>query len=184
MLDSSGSIGSSNFETVRQFLLDFVQKVTIGPNNNQIGVIQFSSSASVIFSLNTYSSKVGALNAINNIVYIGGGTATHYALQLLITQGFTTGGGARLSDGSISRLAVMLTDGASNSNAKTISAASAVHSFTPSISVYAIGVGININQIELDAIASQPSYVSLISSFALLETLQQQLSYEVCFEGI
>ena len=186
MLDSSGSIGSSNFETVRTFVLDFVGGLTIGPNDNQVGVIVFSSSASVVFNLNTYSSKFAVLNAISNIAYIGGGTATHIALQLLISQGFTTGGGARLSDGGVSRLAVVLTDGVSNSAAQTISAASAVHSFEPSINVYAIGVGSNLNQAELNAIASQPSYLSLVSSFdiSLLENLQQQQSYELCNRGI
>ena len=154
MLDSSGSIGSSNFETVRTFVLDFVGGLPIGPNDNQVGVIVFSSSASVVFNLNTYSSKFAVLNAISNIAYRGGGTATHIALQLLISQGFTTDGGARLSDGGVSRLAVVLTDGVSNSAAETISAASAVHSFEPSINVYAIGVGSNLNQAELNAIAS------------------------------
>ena len=186
MLDSSGSIGRLNFQRVRKFVLDFVEELTIGPNDNQVGVIVFSSSASVVFNLNTYSSKYAVLNAISNIAYIGGGTATHIALQLLISQGFTTGGGARLSDGGVSRLAILLTDGASGLAAVTISAASAVHSFEPSIDVFAIGVGSNINQAELNAIASQPSYVSLISSFdgSLLENLQQQLSYEFCNRGI
>ena len=186
VLDSSGSIGSSNFETVRTFVLDFVEGLTIGPNDNQVGVIVFSSSASVVFKLNTYSSKNGVLNAISNIAYTSGGTATHIALQLLISQGFTTGGGARLSDGGVSRLAVVLTDGVSNSANLTITAASTVHSFKPSINVYAIGVGSNLNQDELNAIASQPSYVSLIYSFelSLLENLQQQQSYELCYRGI
>ena len=184
VLDSSGSIGRSNFAAIRKFVLDFVQELTIGPNDNQIGVILFSSSASIVFNLNSYSSKGSVLTAISNIGYTGGGTSTHSALQLLIAQGFTTRRGARLSDGGISRLAVVLTDGESSSKAQTLSAASAVHSFTPSINVYAIGVGSNINQIELNAIASQPSYVSLIASFTLLENLQQQLSYELCFKGI
>ena len=101
----------------------------------------FSSSASDVFNLNTYFSKFAVLNAISNIAYRGGGTATHIALQLLISQGFTTGGGARLSDGGVSRLAVVLIDGLSNSAAQTISAARAVHSFEPSLNVYVIGVG-------------------------------------------
>ena len=149
MLDSSGSIGRLNFQRVRKFVLDFVEELTIGPNDNQVGVIVFSSSASVVFNLNTYSSKYAVLNAISNIAYIGGGTATHIALQRLISQGFTTGGGARLSDGGVSRLAILLTDGASGSAALTITAASSVHNFKPSIDVFAIGVGNNINQAEV-----------------------------------
>ena len=79
----------------------------------------------------------------------------------------------------------MMTDGRSNSENQTLLAASEVHSFEPSINVYAIGVTNSINQYELDA-ASQESYVSLISFFdsSLLDNLQQQQSYELCYRGI
>ena len=71
-------------------------------------------------------------------------------------------------------------------NYRTLVAASEVHSFIPSINVYAIGVTDSINDDELDAIASQPSYISLISSFdsSLLNNLQQQQNYELCYRGI
>ena len=188
VLDASGSIGSSNFQTVRQFVLDFVQGLEIGPNDNQVGVIRFSSSnlVDVIFNLNTYSSKNDVLNAVSNIAYTGGSTNTHLALRLLLSQGFTTGGGARLSDGSVLRLAVVVTDGRSTSFTQTMSAARAVNSFVPSINVYTIGVTNNINRVELDAIASQPDFVFLLSSFnsTVLGNLQQQQSYQLCFRGI
>ena len=186
MLDSSGSVGNSNFQTVRQFVLDFVQGLNIGPNDTQVGVIVFSDFTTVAFNLNTYSSKDSVLNAVRNIQYIGGGTNTQSALDSLISQGFTTRWGARLSDGSVSRLAVVMTDGRSNSYSLTLSAARRVHSFEPSIIVYAIGVTNNINNVELNAIASQPSYVSLISSFdsSLFDNLQQQQTYELCYRGI
>ena len=186
MLDSSGSVGHSHFQTVKQFVLDFVQGLKIGPNDTQVGVIVFGSSATVAFNLNTYSSKDSVLSAVRNIQYIGGGTNTQSALDRLISQGFTTRWGARLSDGSVSRLAVVMTDGQSNSPSLTLSAARTVHSFEPSIIVYAIGVTNNINRVELNAIASQPSYVSLISSFdsSLLCSIQQQQTYELCYRGI
>ena len=187
MLDASGSVGRSNFQRVRQFVLDFVQGLEIGPNDNQVGVIRFSSTnnVGVIFNLNTHSNKSNVLNAVSNIAYTGGGTHTHLALQLLLSQGFTTGGGARLSDGSVFRLAVVMTDGRSISSAQTVLAARAVQNFVPSINVYAIGVSNNINHIELNAIASQPNYVFLVSSFdsAILGNLQQEQSYELCNRG-
>ena len=186
MLDASGSVGSSNFQRVRQFVLDFVQGLKIGPNDTQVGVIVFSSYPTVVFNLNTYSSKDSVLNAVRNIAYTGGGTNTYAALNRLLSQGFTTRWGARLSDGSVSRLAVVMTDGRSNSYSLTLSATRSVHSFVPSIIVYAIGVTSSINRLELNAIASQPSYVSLISSFdsSLLDNLQQQQTYELCYRGI
>ena len=153
--------GSSNFQRVRQFVLDFVQGLEIGPNDTQVGVIVFSSYPTVVFNLNTYSSKDSVLNAVRNIAYTGGGTNTYAALNRLLSQGFTTRWGARLSDGSVSRLAVVMTDGRSNSYSLTLLAARRVHSFVPSIIVYAIGVTSSINRLELNAIASQPSYVNM-----------------------
>ena len=77
------------------------------------------------------------------------------------------------------RVAIVVTDGYSNSFSQTVSAASALHA--AGIIGFAIGIsGANTN--ELNAIASQPSYVAFISSFnsALLANLQQTISNEAC----
>ena len=42
VLDGSGSIGSSNFEIVRDFVINVVNEFEVSPNNYQFGVQQFS----------------------------------------------------------------------------------------------------------------------------------------------
>ena len=186
VLDSSGSIGSSNFVQVREFVLKSVAGLKIGPNDNQVGVILFSYSASVEFYLNSYSNSTELLTAIRNIMFTDGGTNTADGLYTLINEGYTTQRGARLSSASVSRLAIVMTDGRSSSFRRTIQAAKAVHSFEPSIFVFAIGVTNNINFQELNAIASQPEYVSTISSFNSndLQGIQEQQTYELCYRGM
>ena len=190
VLDSSGSVGSFDFGEVRSFVYEFANSLKIGPDDNQVGVISFSSTARVDFYLNSYSTRSSLLTAIQYIPYNGGSTNTADGLCKLIREGYTTQHGARLSSASVSRLAVVMTDGQSNEishecSFTTLQAAAAVHSFEPSILVYAIGVTSNVNFQELNAIASKPEYVSIISSFdsSLLQGIQEQQTYELCNRG-
>jgi len=192
VLDSSGSIEVYNFDQVRSFVYEFVNSLRIGTDDNQVGVISFSDTAHVDFYLNSYSTKAGLLTAIQNIPYVSGSTNTAGGLCKLIREGYTTQHGARLSSASVSRLAVVMTDGMSNTVASeclfvnTFQAAEAVDMFEPSILVYAIGVTSSVDFQELQAIASKPEYVSTISSFnsILLKSIQEQQTYELCNRGM
>lgn len=192
VLDTSGSVGSRNFQEVRGFVSDFVAGLKIGPNDTQVGVIVFDTTARVQFYLNSYSTNASLLTAIPNIAYRGGLTNTPDGLCKLIREGYTTQHGARLSSASVLRLAVVMTDGKSNRRSSDCSfedvsqAANAVHSFEPSILVYAIGVTNNIDFQELSAIATGPQYVSNITSFnaSLLQALVNQQTYDLCNKGM
>ena len=179
VLDESGSVGYSNYQLMKTFAYNIANSFTIGPNDVQIGLMSYSSSARFRFYLNTYSTKSAVLSAINNIPYTSGGTNTASALNLLRTSGFTASAGARPSSQGIPRVAIVVTDGYSNSFSQTVSAATALHN--AGVIGFAIGIsGANTN--ELNAIASQPSYVAFISSFNsnLLANLQQTISNEAC----
>ena len=192
MLDSSGSIGTDNFESIKQFTIDFVNSLTIGPNDTQVGLILFGSTAHVEFYLNSYSTKESILDAIQNLIYREGYTNTADGLCKLVSEGYTTQNGARLSSASVFRLAIVMTDGRSNEVSSdcffqsTFEAAEAVHKFEPSILVYVIGVTDNVDFQELAAIATRPEYISSISSFNshLLQEIQEQQTYDLCYEGI
>ena len=192
MLDSSGSIGADNFESMKRFTIDFVNTLKIGPNDTQVGVILFGETATVEFYLNSYSTKESLLTAIQTIVYLDGSdTNTADGLCKLVSEGYTTQHGARLSSASVFRLAIVMTDGHSTevssdcSFQSTFEAAGAVHRFEPSILVYVIGVTNNVDFQELAAIATRPEYISSISSFNshLLQEIQQQQTYDLCYEG-
>ena len=186
MLDSSGSIGLRNYEEVISFTYNFVELLDIGPEENQVGVVIYSGSAQTVFNLNTYSDKERMLEAIDRIHYIGGGTDTADGLCQMLA-GFTEENGARLTEGDVFRLAIVMTDGhssrsSSRCGSSTLQVAAMVHNFTHPITVYAIGVTSSVNEEELEAIASKKEYITYLSNFddeLFRETIDEQ-RYELC----
>ena len=180
VLDSSGSVGSSNFQLMKSFVYDVVNGFDIGAEDTQVGVISFSSTARFHFYLNTYNDKTSLLAAINNIGYTSGGTNTAAGLDLLRTAGYTSASGGRPLTQAIPRVAVVVTDGFSNSFSATVTAANNLHA--TGVQAFAVGVGSNVNDAELEAIASDPSQVSLLTGFDVsqFEALQMSISSAAC----
>ena len=180
VLDASGSIGSVDFRNILNLVADIVRSLEIGPDEGQVAVIRFASSASVIFGLTAHDNQGDLLTAINNIPYTGGGTDTAEALNLLVSNGFI---GARPEVEGVPRVAIVVTDGQSNSRPATIAAAARVHAAEPAITVFAAGIR-NFNLNELRVIASSPSsrFVITIPNFSRIEVerLTQALRLEAC----
>ena len=177
VLDSSGSIGDTNFQTIRNFVNTFVSTLEIGPTRSQVGVIVFNYNAQVQFNLNTYSDRTSLMSAVNNIPYSGGGTNTADALYLLASQGFV---GARPEEEGVPRVAIVVTDGMSNDADDTARAAEALRQ-NKLITTYAVGI-VGANIAELNTIASVPDLVRFTHSFGATEVqrLQEDLNEQAC----
>ena len=178
-MDSSGSVGYSNFQVMKDFVYEIVDSFEIGSDSVRVGVMSFASSYVFHFYLNTYTTKFQVLSAVSGLSYNSGGTNTAAALNAVRTIGFTESNGARPVSTGIPRIAIVITDGYSNSYSNTVAAATALHN--AGIIGFAIGIsGANTN--ELNAIASESSYVAFISSFNsnLLSNLQVTISQEAC----
>ena len=191
VLDGSGSIGSSNFEQVRQFAIEFVDNLIIGPKDNQVGTIVFSGVGRIAFSLNTYSNRSDVLGAIQTIPYPSGFTNTPDGLCKMVRHGFTELNGARPTSAAVFRVAIVITDGQSNRESSecqwnTLQAAKAVHALSPPVLVYVIGVTDYINKQELEAIATSPDYIAYLNSFNkdILQETQEDHVDKVCKTGI
>ena len=180
VLDESGSVGSSNYQLMKQFVYDTVDEFDIGSDETQVGVISYSSSAIARFYLNTYHDKATLLAAINALPFNSGLTNTAAAINLLRTNGFTSTNGGRPQSQAIPRVAVVITDGHSNSYTATVTAAQNAHD--EDITIFAVGVGSGVNNNELDAIASDPSYVSTLTGFdtSQFDALQTTIVNEAC----
>ena len=178
-MDESGSVGYSDFELMKDFVRAIANSYNIGPDAVRIGVQTYGSGYTFEFYLSTYSAKADVLNAIDNIVFNGGGTNTATALNAILNYAFTEAYGARPSSQGIPRITIVITDGYSNSYSSTANAAQQLHN--AGIIVFAVGIaGANTN--ELYAIASNPAYVSFLSTFDanLLSNLQVTISNEAC----
>ena len=157
ILDSSGSIGSSNFEIMKAFVGNVIRSLN-STADSKIGVIRFSDDPAVIIPLASTRNLNDLATQVQLIRYIGGGTATDTALDLMVAQLVAA------SAGSVAPVGILLTDGQSNNPDLTIAAAARVHE--AGISMYTFGIG-NTNPAELQAIASTPyyDYSFYISSF-------------------
>jgi len=180
VLDASGSIGSVDFQNILNLVADIVRSLEIGPDEGQVAVIRFASSASVIFGLTAHDNQADLLTAINNIPYTGGGTDTAEALNLLVSNGFI---GARPEVEGVPRVAIVVTDGQSNSQSATIVAAARVHAAEPAITVFAAGIrNFNLNELRVIASSLSSRFVITIPNFSRteVERLTQALRLEVC----
>ena len=80
VMDESGSIGAYNYELMKRFVNDTVNEFLIGPDDTQVGVITYASSARYQFFLNTYHDKPSIQMAVRNLVFSSGGTDTAEAI--------------------------------------------------------------------------------------------------------
>ncbi|XP_072507398.1 collagen alpha-4(VI) chain-like [Notamacropus eugenii] len=81
LVDGSERVRSRDFEKMKEFMRQMVNKSDIGPEKVQIGLLQFSSSTQEVFQLNTYFSKVDILRAISDMVQLKEGTLLGSALS-------------------------------------------------------------------------------------------------------
>eukprot|EP00794_Sanderia_malayensis_P006323 gene6323-7047_t len=104
VIDTSGSVGYTNFQTVQRFLKDLVDFYNIGTDQTAIGLISYSYSVYKEFYLNSYSTKSAIKSAIDRMKYEGSMTATGDALLHMKSFIFNTNYGMR-SDKSIPKAA-------------------------------------------------------------------------------
>ncbi len=164
MLDQSGSVGQTNHDTAKQFISNVVSFFTIGLSRTRVGFVAYSTNSHIEFDLNAHTNLDALQQAINNINYRAGWTATALALNdsrdLLDS---SLNNGARPESEGVPKLAVLLTDGKSNQYPLDFAAPALRNA---GVQVYTVGIG-NIDIDELRLIASDPDdeHVFVLSSF-------------------
>ena len=173
MIDTSGSIGSSNFQLIREFTANITAELICNSPQSLVGVILFSSNAHIEFNLQTYKNLSALLSAINNLPYNGGGTDTDEALTLLLS---TAQNGVLGLRSDSSKVAIVITDGQSSSS----SAAASLHA-SNIFDVFAVGVD-GAYLPELEDIASSPDFVFSTNTFNSvgLQQLQEEIIPQLC----
>ncbi|KAH3775135.1 hypothetical protein DPMN_176532, partial [Dreissena polymorpha] len=177
LLDSSGSVGSANFQKMKTFVHDMMTSFNIGPNAVQVGVDTFHSTVKTEFHMNQYNDRPGVQAAINKIPYTTGGTNTAEAIKYMATDSFTAAHGDRPN---VPNIAIVVTDGQSAN--PTLTAAEAKKARDAGITLLAIGVGSGIGRTELNNIATDPdsTHVYMADNFDALTSLKAMLSSKAC----
>ena len=177
VIDTSGSIGSSRFQLIREFTANLTAELIRNSPRSAVGVILFSSTAHIQFNLQAHTNLSTLLTAINELPYRGGGTDTAEALTLL--RSTAQNGELGLRNDS-SKVAIVITDGRSNNQSATSLAAVELHNLDI-FDVYAVGIG-GANQSELRRIASNPEFVFFSTSFssASLQQIKDGILPQFC----
>ncbi|KAI8482457.1 biological adhesion, partial [Branchiostoma belcheri] len=177
VLDGSGSVGYDNFQRMKSFVKRVVGGFVIGPSETQISVFQYSHFVVQELALDTYGSIIGINQAIDAVMYQGGGTATGLALYEMRQYGFSLANGGRPG---ARRVAILLTDGMSTDSVDK----HAMAAWQAGISLYVVGIGSNVDMNELLAIGGTPDNVFSLDNFGQLQDLSNRLPSRLCEPGI
>lgn len=175
-LDSSGSIMREDFEKELRFTEDVASIFDLEDDKVRVGVISFSKTVTPQFGLGDYSGRADMFRKISSITWEGFGTNTGEALSYLHTKGLSS----KNTRPGIPHIAIVLTDGMSQNMPVTLQQAKLVHE--NGITVFVIGIGSQVDKMELEAIASKPAskYVYMIDNFDALNMIKDELAIKAC----
>ena len=179
-LDTSGSIGSENFNNARRSIENIVSSLKIGPNNTRVAVIIYSTDVRLLFNLNTYRDNASLIQAIRRIPYTGGLTNTAEAIRVLRSGVLSETLGVRPSN-ETTQIAIILTDGRSNLPNVTREQAELLRNETD-FKVFAVGVGDAVDLDELRHIASSSAFALQIANFSgdELQRFEDAIKQQTC----
>ncbi|KAH9491828.1 Cartilage matrix protein [Bulinus truncatus] len=176
VIDSSGSIGSSNFQIVRSFVETLVVSLLSSSRDIRVGLILFDQRVEFDFGLNTYSTIEKIREAIQGMKYLGSGTRTDLALNYISDNNlFSEEAGGRPDAPDI---VVIMTDGQSNHPSATKLAAEKLKK--TGVKTMAVGITDSVDKEELEILASSPDYVLLVDDFSLLLNFLLPLVTKTC----
>lgn len=172
ILDSSGSVGKGNFEKTKEFFKTMVGGFQIGPNDVRMASVTFSTVIHDTFQFSEYNSVESLRNRVLNIPYDSGGTNTQLALKYARVTSFS------YARSGVSKIAVVITDGKSNSKPKTLDEAEKLRN--SSVIIFSVGVGSGVDRTELEGMASKATYVFDVATFNALESIRERLTKTAC----
>ncbi|XP_067844020.1 collagen alpha-3(VI) chain-like [Heptranchias perlo] len=169
LIDGSPAMGRS-FLQVREFLTKVIQELDVGPDKDQVAVVQYSSDSRVEFGLDTYSTRDQVLDALKRLgLKTGRPLNTGAALDFVTKSVFSPSAGSRRLTGA-SQILVLITAGKSRDDVRR--AADAVKQ----AGIVPIAIGAKSADIsELQQIVHEPKFVLTMRDFQDLSTIQQEL---------
>uniref|UniRef100_A0A4X2LUD6 Collagen alpha-3(VI) chain n=1 Tax=Vombatus ursinus TaxID=29139 RepID=A0A4X2LUD6_VOMUR len=170
LIDGSDKTGSANFAAIRDFLVNFLERLSIGARQIQVGVVQYSNEPRTAFSLNSYSTKADILDAVKALRVIGGEeTNVGAALDFVVENHFTQAGGSRVEEG-VPQVLVLISGSQSSDDIRDGVVA------LKQASIFSFGLGAQgADRAELQNIATDENFVFTTPEFRSLGDLQEYL---------
>lgn len=170
LIDGSNNTGSVNFAVILDFLVNLLERLSIGTQQIRVGVVQYSDEPKTMFSLNSYSTKAQVLDAVKALGFIGGELANvGLALDFVVENHFTRAGGSRAEEG-VPQVLVLISAGPSSDEIRDGVVA------LKQASVFSFGLGAQAaSKAELQHIATNDNLVFTVPEFHSLGDVQEQL---------
>ena len=150
-----------------------IQDLDIDPSKVRCGLVTYADQAHVAFGLRTYSSAETAKEAVLLVTQLRGKTRTDLALRKMMEMM------AKDKRFGVPQIGIVITDGDSDNTTATRVEAEAAHK--AGITMFAVGIGMAVNETELSSIASQVEFVFKVESCDGLERLRKVLTTTVCY---
>uniref|UniRef100_A0A8C0LKI4 Collagen alpha-3(VI) chain n=1 Tax=Canis lupus dingo TaxID=286419 RepID=A0A8C0LKI4_CANLU len=170
LIDGSNNTGSAHFAVIRDFLVNLLERLSVGAQQIRVGVVQYSDEPRTVFSLDTYSTKAQVLDAVKALAFTGGELANvGLALDFVVENHFTRAGGSRVEEG-VPQVLVLISAGPSSDEIRDGVVA------LKQASVFSFGLGAQAaSRAELQHIATNDNLVFTVPEFRSFGDLQEQL---------
>ncbi|KAJ0022780.1 hypothetical protein NQD34_014914 [Periophthalmus magnuspinnatus] len=179
IVDGSWSVGPEDFEIAKQWLVNITSNFDISSQYTQVGVVQYSDTPRLEFSLEKHQGAAELIQAISSIDYMGGNTQTGRAIKFAVDHVF---GSSQRGSTVKNRITVVVTDGKSQDDVVDASEAARAQGIT----VFAVGVGSEITTSELVTIANKPSstYVLYAQDYTNINRIREAMQQRLCEESV
>ncbi|XP_051266258.1 collagen alpha-1(XXI) chain [Dicentrarchus labrax] len=179
IVDGSWSVGFSDFDTAKQWLINITSQFDISSHYTQVAVIQYSDTPRLEISLGKHQGGAELIQAIQSITYLGGNTQTGRAIKFAVDHVFSS---SQRASQVKNRIAVVVTDGKSQDDVVDAS----MEARAQGITVFAVGVGSEITTSELVSIANKPSttYVLYAEDYTTIDRIRDSMEQKLCEESV
>ncbi|XP_027478621.2 matrilin-2 isoform X3 [Zalophus californianus] len=177
IIDSSRSVNTHDYAKVKEFIVDILQFLDIGPDVTRVGLLQYGSTVKNEFSLKTFKRRSEVERAVKRMRHLSTGTMTGLAIQYALNIAFSEAEGARPLRENVLRVIMIVTDGRPQDSVAEVAAKAR----DTGILIFAIGVGqVDLN--TLKAIGSEPheDHVFLVANFSQMESLTSVFQNKLC----
>ncbi|XP_075070496.1 uncharacterized protein LOC142159497 [Mixophyes fleayi] len=179
IVDGSWSVGYTDFDTAKNWLINITSSFDIGPAYTQVAVVQYSDLPRLEFHLGQHRTNQQLINALKSMKYLGGNTQTGRAIKFATENVFPSSQRSNLAK---NRIAIVVTDGKSQDDVMEIAAEARAQN----IIMFAVGVGSEITKSELVAIANMPStdYVLYAEDYTTIDRIKETMQQKICEESV
>lgn len=175
IIDSSGSIGRTNYKKQKNFVKEVAKTFGLSPNGSRAAMVLYSNSASVKARFGQYTDPKEFDGAVDSLPYERGLTRIDKALDLTARDVFAQ------SRSGVPKIAMLITDGTQTAAADAKGLREASEPLRQAgVRVLAVGVGKGVDREELRLVTESDEDVVVAADFEDLLLKLSNLTSQAC----